>query len=94
MTFLTGLVPGHHGIIANRWFDPTTGRAGDYCTACFSGDYPMPVDTPVHKFILEDKHQMRMFQDERSSSSGNGSDGRTSFAIEEIFIFGTPKRFR
>lgn len=33
VTFLTGLVPGHHGIIANRWFDPTTGRAGDYCTA-------------------------------------------------------------
>ncbi len=33
VTFITGLVPGHHGIIANRWFDPTTGRAGDYCTA-------------------------------------------------------------
>lgn len=54
--------------------------AGDYCTACFSGDYPMPVDTQVHKFILEEKHQMRMFQDGRLSSSDQGKDGR----IEEV----------
>jgi len=33
---------------------------GHYCSACFSGDYPMPVDRPVGKFILE-RHQMRMF---------------------------------
>jgi len=33
VTFLTGMVPGHHGVIANRWFDPSTGRAADYCTA-------------------------------------------------------------
>lgn len=32
VTFLTGKVPGHHGIISNRWFDPTTGTARDYCT--------------------------------------------------------------
>ncbi len=30
------------------------------CTACFSGRYPMPVDRPVHKFMLE-KHQLPMF---------------------------------
>lgn len=33
VTFLTGLLPGHHGIMANRWFDPTIGLARDYCTA-------------------------------------------------------------
>lgn len=54
--------------------------AGHYCTACFSGEYPMPVDTQVHKFILEDKHQMRMFQEARPSSSGDGSEGR----VEEV----------
>jgi len=32
VTFLTGRMPGHHGIIANRWFDPTTRMARDYCT--------------------------------------------------------------
>lgn len=32
----------------------------DYCTACFSGRYPMPVDEPVSKFGLE-RYQLRMF---------------------------------
>lgn len=32
----------------------------NYCTACFSGDYPMPVHHPVTKFDLE-KYQLRMF---------------------------------
>lgn len=32
-----------------------------YCTACFSGKYPMPVDFPVSKFALE-RHQLRMFE--------------------------------
>jgi amidophosphoribosyltransferase len=32
-----------------------------HCTACFSGQYPMPVDRPVTKFALE-KHQLRMFE--------------------------------
>ena len=31
-----------------------------YCTACFSGHYPMPVDQPVSKFALE-RHQLKMF---------------------------------
>lgn len=31
-----------------------------YCTACFSGDYPMDVDEPVEKFALE-RNQLRMF---------------------------------
>lgn len=30
VTFLTGRYPGHHGIVANRWFDPIEGRARDY----------------------------------------------------------------
>jgi amidophosphoribosyltransferase len=33
----------------------------NYCTACFSGQYPMPVDHPVSKFALE-RHQLRMFE--------------------------------
>ncbi|MFO0972636.1 MAG: alkaline phosphatase family protein [Phycisphaerae bacterium] len=32
VTFLTGQVPGHHGINSNRWFDPTTGAFRDYTT--------------------------------------------------------------
>lgn len=32
----------------------------NYCTACFSGQYPMPVDYPVSKFALE-RSQLRMF---------------------------------
>lgn len=32
-----------------------------YCTACFSGHYPMPVDQPVSKFALE-RHQLKMFE--------------------------------
>jgi amidophosphoribosyltransferase len=31
-----------------------------YCTACFSGDYPMSVDEPVEKFALE-RVQLKMF---------------------------------
>ncbi|GMV96041.1 MAG: amidophosphoribosyltransferase [Phycisphaerae bacterium] len=32
-----------------------------YCTACFSGRYPMPVDHPVSKFALE-HGQLQMFE--------------------------------
>ncbi|HOA75332.1 MAG TPA: amidophosphoribosyltransferase [Phycisphaerae bacterium] len=35
--------------------------ARNYCTACFSGQYPMPVDYPVSKFAME-RHQLRMFE--------------------------------
>ena len=31
-----------------------------YCTACFSGDYPINVEEPVEKFAM-DRGQMRMF---------------------------------
>ena len=31
-----------------------------YCTACFSGDYPMDVTEPVEKFAME-RGQLRMF---------------------------------
>ena len=34
--------------------------ASHYCTACFSGRYPIPVDQPVSKLSLE-PHQLRMF---------------------------------
>ena len=32
-----------------------------YCTACFSGKYPMEVSHPVSKFALE-RHQLKMFE--------------------------------
>jgi len=35
--------------------------ATNYCTACWSGRYPIPVDTTVSKFGLE-RHQMKMFE--------------------------------
>ena len=34
--------------------------ADQYCTACFSGDYPMDVTEPVEKFAME-RGQMKMF---------------------------------
>ncbi len=34
--------------------------ANKYCTACFSGDYPMNVTEPVEKFAME-RGQLRMF---------------------------------
>lgn len=37
------------------------GPAGHYCTACFSGQYPIPIDHQVHKFALE-RYQLRMFE--------------------------------
>jgi len=36
--------------------------ADHYCTACWSGNYRIPVDTVVNKFSLE-HYQMRMFDD-------------------------------
>jgi amidophosphoribosyltransferase len=36
--------------------------AKNYCTACWSGRYPIPVDTAVNKFSLE-HYQMHMFDD-------------------------------
>ncbi|OHB59470.1 MAG: amidophosphoribosyltransferase [Planctomycetes bacterium RBG_13_46_10] len=36
--------------------------ADNYCTACWSGKYPIPVDTTANKFSLE-HHQLRMFDD-------------------------------
>jgi len=38
-----------------------------YCTACWSGEYRIPVDVAVNKFIVE-RYEMRMFDD------GDGSD--------------------
>ena len=35
--------------------------AESYCTACWSGNYPIPVDMQVSKFGLE-RHQMKMFE--------------------------------
>jgi amidophosphoribosyltransferase len=35
--------------------------AENYCTACWSGNYPIPVDMQVSKFGLE-RHQMKMFE--------------------------------
>jgi amidophosphoribosyltransferase len=33
----------------------------DYCTACWSGHYPIPVDMQLSKFGME-RHQMKMFE--------------------------------
>ena len=33
-----------------------------YCSACWSGKYPLPVDVPVNKFLSE-KYQLHMFKD-------------------------------
>ncbi|MFH1417487.1 MAG: alkaline phosphatase family protein [Planctomycetota bacterium] len=30
-TFITGRLPGHHGIVSNKWFEPSTGRFQNYC---------------------------------------------------------------
>jgi len=31
VTFITGRYPAHHGVIANKWFEPSTGRYQNYC---------------------------------------------------------------
>jgi len=36
--------------------------ADHYCTACWTGDYRIPVDIAVNKFVIE-HYQMRMFDD-------------------------------
>lgn len=35
----------------------------DYCTACWNGEYPIPVEVAVSKFAME-RYQMRMFEDD------------------------------
>jgi len=35
-----------------------------YCTACWSGKYPIPVDVSVNKFTME-KYQLRMFNNDQ-----------------------------
>jgi hypothetical protein len=34
---------------------------GDYCNACFSGDYPIPIDPNFHKDAFE-RGQLRFFE--------------------------------
>jgi len=36
--------------------------ADHYCTACWSGEYPVPIDIAVNKFVME-RYQMRLFED-------------------------------
>ena len=38
---------------------PTNGTA--YCHACFSGNYPIPIDAAFHKNLFEDR-QLRFFE--------------------------------
>ena len=45
----------HEGMLACVKMSPDK-----YCTACFSGQYPMNVDEPVEKFAME-RSQLRMF---------------------------------
>ncbi len=37
-----------------------TAKGGDFCHACFSGDYPIPIDPDFHKDLFE-RRQMRFF---------------------------------
>ena len=37
--------------------------ADHYCTACWTGKYPIPVSTVVNKFAME-RFQLHMFDDE------------------------------
>jgi amidophosphoribosyltransferase len=37
--------------------------ADNYCTACWSGRYPIPIDVPVNKFSME-RYQMGLFEEE------------------------------
>jgi amidophosphoribosyltransferase len=41
--------------------------AKNYCTACWSGKYPIPVDTAVNKFSLE-HYQLQMFDDQSQTN--------------------------
>lgn len=41
--------------------------ANHYCTACWNGRYPIPVDTTVNKFALE-RYQLRMFEDKQETN--------------------------
>ena len=34
-----------------------------YCTACWSGNYPIPIQTVVNKFTME-RYQMQLFEDD------------------------------
>ncbi len=45
----------HEGMLSCVKMEPER-----YCTACFSGNYPMDVDEPVEKFSME-RGQLRMF---------------------------------
>jgi amidophosphoribosyltransferase len=36
--------------------------ADHYCTACWAGQYPVPIDVAVNKFVME-RYQMRLFED-------------------------------
>ena len=37
--------------------------ADHYCTACWTGDYRIPIKSMVNKFMME-RYQMTMFEDE------------------------------
>lgn len=50
-----------HYISHEGMLDCVKHHASNYCTACFSGKYPIPVDTAVSKFALE-RRQLRMFE--------------------------------
>jgi arylsulfatase A-like enzyme len=56
VTLITGRYPGRHGIISNKWFEPSTGRYQDYC---FIKTYQQVDDdyrqTPTIYEILHDR---------------------------------------
>jgi hypothetical protein len=56
VTFITGQLPGRHGIISNKWFEPSTGRFQNYCYIATyqraDADYP---SSPTIYEILRDR---------------------------------------
>ena len=39
------------------WYERPESRLNSFCLACFNGDYPLPVDPALDKFIMEKREQ-------------------------------------
>jgi len=43
------------------------GAKASYCTACWSGKYPIPVNIRMNKFSME-RHQLYMFEESTTAN--------------------------
>ncbi len=50
------------------------GKREHYCTACFSGQYPIPIDPSFQKDVFE-RNQLRFFEPQPQPQPGNGKNG-------------------